>query len=144
MTTAETRKLFQPDNDGPDIALHYQCEHQHAYLWVRERTADGWERVGAVELHPALPTEYRGVCDADAPIVKWAYTEYHANGDRVRVGHRLVLTATDDGVRVTHEVEREETLGFGERDEHGWQGVERWDVTPEGVGYTEQDGDSNE
>lgn len=132
-TTLE--KLFQPDSDGPDLKLEYENRGEYGRVYVRERGASGWETVGVIECHPAIPTDYRGVCEPHGTITSWSYTRFHANGDRVKVSHRLRSTPIDDGVVIRHEVKRRETLGFGDREEHDWRERERWRVTTDGVRY---------
>lgn len=138
---ATVEKLFQPDGDGPDVKLEYESAGGYGYLYVRERTADGWNVTGTVETHVALPTTYSGVCGDGKFVLEWEYTNYHAAGDRTRVSHRLRLVEIDSGVVVIHELERTEVLGVGRREEHDWRERERWTVTPDGVRYREVAGD---
>lgn len=138
--SATTEKLFQPDSDGPDAKLEVERAGQYTYLWLRERGPDGWTDRGVVELHPALEPSYSGQCAGDGPVLEWATTRYHASGDRVRVGSRVRLVATDDGLRVVLERDREEVLGVGRREEHGWRAVREWRVSGDGIREREVSG----
>ncbi|WP_337653255.1 hypothetical protein [Halomontanus rarus] len=139
-----SEKLFQPDGDGPDAKLEFEQGGAYGYLWVLERSGREWERIGSIDLHPAIPTDYRGVCEPDESILEWGHTHFHAAGDRTRVRHRLVLSETDDGVVIDHQTERKEVLGCGRRDEHDWRTIEEWRVRPDGVErrVTHPDGES--
>lgn len=131
------QKLHQPDSDGPDIRLTAETgapgHYGRVYL---QRNEDGnWEPIGSVELHPALPADQRGAFAEEGPLVEWSRTRHHANGDRVRVDHRLKaeLDADEASLRIKLQKRREETLGFGNREEHVWRVDQQWTVSPDSI-----------
>jgi len=125
-------KLFEPDNDGPKARLEVERAGEYARLYLKRKTTDGWTTTGVIELHPALEPAYQGDCEPGV-ILEWAYTHFHASGDRTKVTHRVRVLELGDGVEIRHENAREQVIGFGNREEHGWQTLESWWLRPDGV-----------
>ena len=129
------RKLFEADNNGPDVRLRAVAHEGNPvqYLTIEERAGGEWAAFGTVELHPNVEPLCYGAFTDDEPLVTWSWTHYHANGDRTRNDHRLTYELTDDAVEARHERRREKVLGFGNRDEYDWRAVEGWRVTADGI-----------
>lgn len=126
MTDASIEKHFETSERWPALRVREQSypDVPNCFVVVEERGDDGWYRIGSVELTHA-GVDARGLC-SNPVIDEWHYTRYHANGDRVRVGRRLLAGETADSFQFTFEEDREEVLGFGDREEHGWQRQDSW------------------
>jgi hypothetical protein len=126
VTHSKTTKHFETSERSPSLRLRDRTysESKHRFVFLEERRRDGWARVGSVDLGWG-PADTRGVC-TDAILDEWDYTEFHANGDRVRVGRRLRKQFDLNNLEIVLEEERDEVLGFGDREEHDWRPVDLW------------------
>jgi len=133
VTGSKTTKYFETSERSPSLRLRERTyrDSDHRFVFLEERRRDGWARVGSFDLGRG-PADARGIC-TDAVLDEWHHTQYHANGDRVRVRRRLRKQFDLDNLEIILEEEREEVLGFGDREEHDWRPVDLWRFeSPEG------------
>jgi len=126
VSDSKTTKHFESSERTKPLRLRERTYSgsPRRFVLLEERDTGGWYRVGSVELGYG-PTDVRGRF-SDVIIAEWSNTEFHANGDRVRVGRRLRKQLAVDPLEIVLEEQREEVLGFGDRDEHDWQPVDLW------------------
>ena len=127
-TDSKTTKLFETSERGKALRLRERTYRgsPRTFVLLDERDVGGWYRVGSVELGYG-PIDARGRLSlSNGSVAEWAHTQFHADGDRVRVGRRLRTQFDGDTLEIVLEEEREEVLGFGDREEHDWQPVDRW------------------
>lgn len=127
-----------PGIDGPGARLVYVSfpDNPNAELVIEERSGDGWERAGVLELTVGPIHEY-GMFESKGPLLEWAWTDYFGSGDRVKVEERLVIDRDKPvPVEIRHEQRREMVLGpeaRREQREHDWRVQDAWSVSREGV-----------
>jgi len=124
VTDSKTTKCFETSECRPPIRLRQRSYHgsPRTFVLLEEKEIEGWYRVGSAELGYG-PTDTRGRL-SEQIIAEWGHTEYHANGDRIRLGRRLRRQFDLHSLEVVLEEEREQILGSGDREEHDWQPVE--------------------
>jgi hypothetical protein len=131
--SAQTSKFWEAGSDGPAIRLETEQTSGYQYVYFKRRDGAGWETTGTAEVAIAMGVDRRGDL-ADDVAAEWAWTEYRVNGDRVKVSRRLVVEDTDEGaLEVRLEEQREEVLGFGDREEYDWRPERWWEFTYESV-----------
>lgn len=130
-TRTGLRKLFQPDNNGPDDQLLAESYPDNPVRYLHHRDESG-DLAGTVEIGPGWQ-DASGTFRADGPVFEWSWIHYHAAGDRTRHDHRIVHEPDDEGVTVRHQHRKREVLGVGRRDEHGWRTIEAWRLDTAGV-----------
>jgi len=124
VSDSKTTKHFESSERCPPLRLrerNYEGSPR-TFVFLEEKDVGGWYRVGSAELGYG-PTDTRGLL-SEYVIAEWEHTEYHGNGDRVRVGRRLCRGFDLNSLEIVLEEEREQVLGFGDREEHDWLPVD--------------------
>jgi len=126
VSDSKTTKHFETSERSRRLRLRERTYHgsDYVYILLEERREDGWTCVGSVELGYG-PIDARGRFEQEI-IAEWNHTQFHAAGDRVRVGRRLRTQFDSDGLEIVLEEDREQVLGFNDRTEHDWQPKDEW------------------
>jgi len=124
VSDSKTTKCFETSERRPPLRLRERTYDgsPRTFVFLEEKDVGGWYRVGSAELGYG-PADTRGRL-SDQIIAEWSHTEYRGNGDRVRVGRRLRRQFDLNSLEIVLEEEREQVLGFGDREENDWQPTE--------------------
>lgn len=123
----EHTKHFETKERDPPLRIMEKSYGDSAtvHVYVEENVGGDWDTLGVAEISHG-PSDIRGLL-TDPESEDWSYMEFRASGHRFRVDRRLSVEKTSfHELTIQLEEAREEILGSGHEEDHGWKTKKSW------------------